>query len=218
MREALTEVITLLRDMNSTTKQPQFKGDIMYIVKADNPEVGFTLSFTAKDSEGNETPDANLSVTAESDNEDAVQIALDGTTGRAGTVKFGNPGLANLNVTVKDANDRLLGSFGAQFTVTVGDPSSIAGGSLSFEGLTEASEEPTPTPTEPVPAPTPEEPTPAEPTPTEPTPAEPTPVEPTEPAPFPEPVPEPTPAPEDGTIDPVDPVNGDMEPRSGRRR
>lgn len=109
---------------------------IMYIVKADNPDVGFSLSFTATDSEGNIVPDANLSVSVDSDNSDAVSITPDGT-GRAGTVTFGNPGLANVNVTVEDTSGNLIGSFGAQFTVTVGDPAAISGGTLVFGGLTE---------------------------------------------------------------------------------
>lgn len=156
IREFLLEAIKMLRGINSEPIQDksQFRGDIMYIVKADNPAVGFNLTFTVKDSEGNVVPEDNLSVFVESDNEDAVAIEAD-ETGRAGEVTFGSPGLANVNVTVEDEEGELLGSFGAQFTVTVGDPAAIAGGTLVFEGLSEATEEPTPV--EPAPAePTPE--------------------------------------------------------------
>jgi len=116
--------------------QEKFRGEIMYIVKADNPEVGFEVSFEAFDSEGNVVPEDTLDVTVESDNPDAVAVVYDETT-ESGTVSFGSPGLANLNVTVKNG-ETLLGSFGAQFTVTVGDPASISGGSLVFEDLVEA--------------------------------------------------------------------------------
>jgi hypothetical protein len=141
IRKILGELLNWLQTNNSSQKQ--FKGDIMYIVKADNPEVGFNLSFTATDSEGNTVPTDTLNVNVESDNEDAVEVNTD-AGGMSGTVTFGNPGLANVNVTVEDDDGNLLGSFGAQFTVTVGDPKAIAGGTLTFDGLTEAEAEPTP--------------------------------------------------------------------------
>lgn len=121
----------------------------MYIVKADHPEIGFNLTFKVTDSEGNVVPDDSLIVMVESDNEDAVDITVD-ETGKAGTVMFGNPGLANVNATVESKEGVLLGSFGAQFTVTVGDPAAIVGGALVFEGLTETIEPAPPVEGEPV--------------------------------------------------------------------
>ena len=138
VKELLIELLNLIRGLNSDPNRDKstFKGDIMYIVKADHPDVGFSLSFTVTDSEGNVVPDSALEVFVESDNEEAVDILVD-ETGRAGTVHFGSPGLANVNVTVEDAEGDLLGSFGAQFTVTAGDPAAIMGGTLVFEGLSE---------------------------------------------------------------------------------
>ena len=138
IKELLSELVGLVRGINSSRDKSNFRGDIMYIVKADHPEIGFNLSFTVTDSEGNE-----------SDNEDAVDITVD-ETGRAGTVMFGNPGLANVNATVESEEGVLLGSFGAQFTVTVGDPAAIVGGALVFEGLTETIEPAPPVEPEPV--------------------------------------------------------------------
>jgi hypothetical protein len=165
VREILIEVLKILREANSTPNQSTFTGEIMYIVKDDNPDVGFELAFVAKDSEGNEVPSDGLSVEITSDNEDAVAVNAD-ETGRAGSIHFGAPGLANINVTVENDNGDLLGSFGAQFTVTTGDPASIMSGTLTFDGLTEApapAPEPTPEPIpepapEPAPEPTPEPP------------------------------------------------------------
>lgn len=112
----------------------------MYIVKNDNPDVGYTLTYSVTDSEGNVLPNEETVAEVVSDNPDAVSVDP-----ASGTVHFGNPGLANLNATIKDADTgNLLGSFGAQFTVTTGDPAAISGGTIAFEGLTEAEETPAP--------------------------------------------------------------------------
>jgi len=109
----------------------------MFVVKDDNPDVSYSISAaSAVDAEGNAIPDAQLTYETVSDNPAAVAITPD-STGLAGTVKFGSPGLANINVTVS-FNGALLGSFGAQFTVTTGDPAAISGGSIEFNGLTES--------------------------------------------------------------------------------
>jgi hypothetical protein len=127
----------ILKKLENSQGQSNFKGDIMYIVKTDNPDVSFNVNFTVTDSEGNTVPEDSVTVTVESDNEDAVSVTAD-ETGRTGTIHFGNPGLANLNVTVEGTGGNLLGSFGAQFTTTVGDANAIAGGEITFDGLTEA--------------------------------------------------------------------------------
>ena len=132
----LEALLTLVK----TSVEPKLKGEIMYIVKDDNPDVGYSISYTAFDAEGNALDASATKSSVVSDNESVVSV-LDGQ------IHFGAPGLANINVTVSDLNDVLLGSFGAQFTVTTGDPASISGGSITFDGLTEA-----PAP-EPVPAP-----------------------------------------------------------------
>ncbi len=117
----------------------KFIGDFkfMYVVKADNPPVGFTLSYSVTDSEGNVLPNEETVAEVVSDNASVVDVDQ-----ASGVVSFGSPGLANINATIKDADTgALLGSFGAQFTVTVGDPAAIAGGTIAFEGLTEAETE-----------------------------------------------------------------------------
>lgn len=167
----------LLKQFEEGEDKTTFKGEFMYIVKADNPEVGFTVAFDTTDSEGNQVPEDSLTVEVVSDNSDAVDVSYDADS-ESGTVTFGSPGMANINAMVKTSDGTLLGSFGAQFTVTVGDPAAISGGTISFDGLQEAAE---PAPVE-EPAPTPvEEPAPSEPAPTE----EPAPAE--EPAPVEEP-------------------------------
>ena len=130
----------LLRIVNALeNRKPSLKGGkIMFIVKTDNPDVGYSIvKPEATDSEGNVIPDASLTFEAVSDNPDAVSLIPSDADPLAGVAHFGNPGLANINVTVK-SGDTLLGSFGAQFTITVGDPAAISGGGISFDGLTEA--------------------------------------------------------------------------------
>lgn len=131
----IRQVLFLLLELTGGVERKTTIGEIMYIVKDDNPEVGFELSYEAFDAEGNEVPEDTLVVEVTSDNEAAVSVVQDGN---GGTISFGSPGLANLNAVVSDASGKMLGSFGAQFTVTVGDPASISGGELTFDGLTEA--------------------------------------------------------------------------------
>ncbi len=112
----------------------------MFIVKDDNPDVAYSVgSPVVTDAEGHALdPQPALTFTVTSDNPDAVAITpVDPSNPIAGLVHFGAPGLANVNVTAS-AGDALVGSFGAQFTVTTGDPASISGGTISFDGLTEA--------------------------------------------------------------------------------
>lgn len=110
----------------------------MYIVKDDNPDVGYSVSVgEVKDAEGNTIPDAQVKVEVSSDNPSVVAVAV-GADGKSGRVSFGSPGQANVTVNVTNANGDLLGSGAASFTVTTGDPASIAGVSVAFEGLTES--------------------------------------------------------------------------------
>lgn len=129
----LARLLMVIEESNSKLK---FKGEFMYIVKADNPDVGYALSYSVTDSEGNDVPVEETSVEIVSDNPSVVSVDSENST-----VHFGSPGLANVNVTVRDADSpdaEPLGSFGAQFTVTAGDPAAISGGSITFDGLTEA--------------------------------------------------------------------------------
>jgi hypothetical protein len=129
-------------------------GRFMFIVKDDNPDVGYTITApTVTDAEGSPVPAGSLTFTVTSDNANAVAVTPDPTNPLAGTVHFGSPkadgtpDTANINVAVTDAAGTLLGSFGAQFTVTAGDPAKIVGGSIAFAGLTEA--QPAPPPAQP---------------------------------------------------------------------
>ncbi len=109
----------------------------MFIVKADHPPVPFSLKLgTVMDSEGNAIPEAQLDVTVETSNSDAVAVEFDGTA-KTGVASFGNPGEAEVRANVK-FGETLLGTGAASFTVTVGDPASISSVDLAFEGLTEA--------------------------------------------------------------------------------
>jgi len=110
----------------------------MFIVKDDNPDVAYSITApAATDAEGNAIPDAELSYEVSSSDDSVVQITPNPDDAKTGTVHFGNPGQASLNVNVK-TGDVLLGAFGAQFTVTVGDPAAISGGSIGFDSLTES--------------------------------------------------------------------------------
>jgi hypothetical protein len=110
----------------------------MYIVKDDNPDVNYSITLgEVKDGEGNVIPDAQLTVEVESDNPAAVAVSP-GEGGRSGSISFGAPGQANVTANVKNSGGSLLGTGAASFTVTTGDPKSISGVSLAFEGLTES--------------------------------------------------------------------------------
>ena len=106
-----------------------------YIVKDDNPDVAFTITGGEQaDAEGNVIPGTStFEVVSTDSNVLAVAVNADG---KSGTVHFGAPGLASVNVTEKDASGAVIASGGDSFTVTLGDPASITPISVSFEGLT----------------------------------------------------------------------------------
>lgn len=123
----------------------------MFLVKADHPAVAYTITPpVVTDSEGNTVPVTDLTFAVETSNSAAVAVIPDppqddGTPGDPlrGTVSFGapnpdgSPSTAAITVLVSDGAGALLGSFGAQFTVTAGDPVGIVGGAIAFEGLVE---------------------------------------------------------------------------------
>lgn len=110
----------------------------MFVVKDNNPAVGFVIGpGHVEDAEGNAIDHADLTITVESTDPAIVAVSQDAGDQKKGSASFGKPGTASVNVTVK-AGDTLLGSFGAQFTVTTGDPAAISGGAITFDGLTEA--------------------------------------------------------------------------------
>ncbi len=112
-----------------------------YVVKDDNADVGVKVTASgALDAEGNPIPDAQLTI-AISSTDDAVVQATDNGDG-SGNVHFGAPGQASLQYSVSDANGKLLGSGSDGFTVTTGDPASVASVSATFDGLTPAPDTP----------------------------------------------------------------------------
>lgn len=121
-------------------------GSIMYVLKDDNPDVGFQINPpTVVDSEGHPVPGAQPTTAGlVSDNPDVVSVVADpggdvlkGTIHIGGPNPDGTPALCNLTAKFQDAGGTDIGSLGAQFEVTTGDAAQIVGGSLVFEGLTE---------------------------------------------------------------------------------
>ena len=121
-------------------------GEFMYIVKDTQPDTKFTLSgLVITDAEGQPLPDLNFTPKIVSDNPDAIAIIMDEPNPEApkgsasGSIHVGAPGTANINVSaVLEDGTELPAPTGAQFFVTVGDPAAAGGGTLAFEGLTEA--------------------------------------------------------------------------------
>ena len=119
-------------------------GKFMYIVKADIQDVAYSVGgFTVLDSEGSVVPNAELDIVVTSDNPGAVQLTPDPDDQTKGIAHFGapntdgSPALSNITVAVNLKDGTMIGSFGAQFTVTPGDPAAISGGSIAFNGLAE---------------------------------------------------------------------------------
>jgi hypothetical protein len=125
-------------------------GKFMYIVKDTQPDVAFQLSFQVLDAEGSPVIDpavlSALKVEVVSDNPSSVAVIADPDGNPLkGTVTFGSPNTdgtpsnANINITVSETDGTVIGVFGAQFTVTAGDPAAIASGTIVFAGLSETS-------------------------------------------------------------------------------
>jgi hypothetical protein len=118
-------------------------GAFMYIVKDSQVDVPFQISFQVVDGKGDPVPSTAVNVATVSDNPSAVKI-VPGADQLSGTVSFGapnpdgSPALANITVTISLPDGTVVGSFGAQFTVTAGDPKAIVGGKIVFTGLTES--------------------------------------------------------------------------------
>ncbi len=115
-----------------------------YIVKDDNPDVGFAVTLgNVTDSEGNVIPDAQITLDIQSSDANVLAATVN-ADGKSGSVHFGAPGIASLTVQAKSASGQVIGSGGDTFTVTLGDPAAIASVSTTFDGLTPA---PAPAPT-----------------------------------------------------------------------
>lgn len=92
----------------------------MYVVRNDQPDVPFTIDAVVLDSEGEAVGNDRLNFSIQSSDSDVVSVAL-----------------SDGGVSARSTGE-IIGSFGAQFTVTTGDPSRISGGTIRFEGLTES--------------------------------------------------------------------------------
>ena len=118
--------------------KPTIQGEFMYIVRNSQPDVPFHINAVALDEEGEQVPDERLLFQVQSSDSDVVSVAL-GSDGVSGVAHFGRSGTASIVVSVSArSTGEILGSFGAQFTVTTGDPAAISGGTIVFEGLTES--------------------------------------------------------------------------------
>lgn len=112
----------------------------MFKVKADNPDVVASFSETVTDSEGHAIKDQavldSLVKSFTSDNADAVAITKndDGSYG----VKFGNPGVAALNISIALGDGTVLGSGVFGVTVVEGDPAAVTDIKLKLGDLVEA--------------------------------------------------------------------------------
>lgn len=115
--------------------------DVMYIVKNDNPDVGFSVSVgEVTDAEGEVIDNAELQISVSSSDEEVISITDNGDG--TGQVHFGHSGTASVQVEVKGPNGQVLGSGGDVFTVTTGDPSAISAVGIGFDGLTPVEEPP----------------------------------------------------------------------------
>lgn len=121
--------------------------EIMFKVKTDNPDVAYKFSKKVTDSEGNEITDpmalSTIVTSISSSNEDAVQIIPDAVDNSAGSVHFGNPGLASIDIVVKEGGTgKILGSGSFGVTVVTGDPAAVSDIRLDLAGLVD--DEPAP--------------------------------------------------------------------------
>lgn len=122
-----------------------FNGIIMYKVKADSPDIPFTITVNAKDSEGNPVivDPSSIAVEVSSSNEDLVSLVMDDDgSDLSGVIHIGRPSaddaeIASLEATIS-YNGTVVDIVGAQFVVTTGDPVDFGGSTIEFDGLTES--------------------------------------------------------------------------------
>lgn len=126
----------------------------MFTVKANRPDEPYEIILPTLKSEGKVIPTtpADFDWTIESSNPSAVELVADSDENPlTGNVHFGTaqddgtPALSSVNVMGVHRDSGLAFSFGAQFTVTAGDPDEVSGGTISFPNLTE-DEGPAPNP------------------------------------------------------------------------
>lgn len=136
LAEAIHDLAAAIRE----SRPDPIGGELMFVVKDDHPPVKVHFGdVTAKDAEGHNVDNAELVFDLQSSDVDVLDVTPDPDNGdgKHFEVAFDSPGLASLEGTIKTSDGVLLGTRGAQFTVTAGDPASIDGGDIVVEGLTE---------------------------------------------------------------------------------
>ncbi len=111
----------------------------MIIVQDTQTPVTYAITgVSAVDAKGQPVADAALTYLVESTDPSVVAITADPTDQTKGSASFGNEGPATVEVTISLTSDgTVLGSFAQSFTVTAGPVTAIAGGTISFAGLTD---------------------------------------------------------------------------------
>lgn len=131
------------RELERYEQRITVKADIVYKVKADNPDVPFSIAVNATDSEGNPVTvnPGDIETDVTSSNEDLVSVVMDDDGNNlTGIVHFGRPSgdgeIASIEATIKHKGE-VVDIVGAQFVVTAGDPSDFGGSTITFGDLTE---------------------------------------------------------------------------------
>lgn len=114
------------------------KGETMFTLPNDHADVPYTISpIQLFDAEGEQITSGYTEEFLSGNDGSVAILPNDPNDIHAGVLKIGASGLANLNYTVM-YNGQIVHSAGAQFTITTGAFGSVAGGTLTFEGITES--------------------------------------------------------------------------------
>lgn len=118
-----------------------------FILKDDNPPFGLQLQLgEVKDAEGQVIANPSGLSKSIASTDPSVLVVTDNGDGSA-QVSVGAPGQASLQYEVKNEAGKVLGSGSDGFTITTGDPDSIASVTAAFDGITPVEEAPVEEPT-----------------------------------------------------------------------
>ena len=118
--------------------QQQIGELIVFKVKADNPDLGYHVSAgNVTDSEGNQITDPAVlgSLVRTIVSSDPAVVEIIPTDDSNGTVHFGAPGVASVEIAVKTSDGTVLGSGSFGFTVVTGDPAAVSDIGFAVDGL-----------------------------------------------------------------------------------
>jgi len=123
-------------------QHPRIEGAKFVITIKDTQEpVKYSISVdSVLDAKGHPVDASMLDYNVSSSDETIATVVeeAEGEDDSKGTVTFtGEEGPVTINVQVTAKNGTVLGSFFENFQVTAGDPASIVGGKITFEGLSE---------------------------------------------------------------------------------